>query len=325
MKKKNIGSAIVLILILTLILGGCKKKEEKIQIKEPVENTENSGEEVEEKEEEKDNNKLIEEFDKLIEEKSSPEILVEYVNENVDKLTSLEANHMVSELEKSLEESLDKKKEKLEVLDGNNELIKIIGEDLFFSQDNIEKIENDELREEVSNSLKSKYKLVNLEGEIYPIIDYEGFKKYNEYISPELADYIEIKSMDSQLPLAIDAALNISYDELAERILKTEEYIKQYSEGQRYEELLKAYRSKLIIYLSGTDNSPLYDRDTGKFHDKVIESYRKTSNTKDTSTGFIIRKHLKDIEEADYIMNEDIKNNILSLVNEALSLLEISK
>lgn len=319
MKKKNIGYMISVLLILVIFMSACGKKEEEIKL---VETEEDVNESVDgEVEEDIDTEKIILNFNNLLEAKANPEELVDYTNENIDKVSVIDGNYMVAELEKALESFLDQVKNNINKLDENNELVGIIGNEVYLSQDNLAMIKNDELREEVSKVINSKYKLSNNKGEVEPKIDYEDFKKYNENISPELAEYIEIRSRDLQKSIKSEAP----YEELAEQILKIEEYIKQHSEGQRYEEVLKMYRSKLISYLRGIDNYPIYSEETGKIQDEILENYKKTSNTKDTVTGFIVRKHIEKIEEAEYKINDNIKKNILSLVNEALDSLETNK
>src|SRR5699024_8946045 len=117
----------------------------------------------------------------------------------------------------------------------------------------------------------------------------------------------------------------ISYEDLGDRLLKTEEYIQKYSEGQKYEEMLKMYRTKLNIYLDGQDNSPIYDYETNKIYEDVLKSYERIANTEEEVTGFIVRRHLNLIEDNDYIVDQAIEENVLSLVNESLSLLETTK
>lgn len=321
MKRPNITYVILMIGLLVIILSACGKKSP--EPNKPVKESNESIEDI--VEEEPDKAKIMKDFNNIVESKNSPDKVISYIDGNIGKLTDIEGDRMISELEKVLEEFLESTTDNISKLDEGHELMSLAGDKLFFPRENVEDIKNEELREEIIKVLDNKYKLINLEGAYYPIIDYKKLQEYNEYISPELKDYLGIKAMESEKPTAIDAGLFISYDELAERILKTEEYAEQYSGGQRYEEMLKAYRNKLAIYLSGIDNSPISDYETGKIHNDVLESYKKTANTKDTITGFIVKKHLKTIEEADYIIDESIKENVLSLVNEALSLLEATK
>ena len=104
-----------------------------------------------------------------------------------------------------------------------------------------------------------KYKLISMEGAFYPIIDYEALKIYNKYLSDEMKAYLDIKSMDSNMPTIIDAAIIIPFDELANKLVKVEEYMKKYPECPDCEEILRLYGAYLKLYLEGSDNTPIFN------------------------------------------------------------------
>ncbi|WP_333657064.1 hypothetical protein [Tissierella praeacuta] len=318
--KKYKNMVIIFILILSVVtLSSCKKKDPiKDLTKEPTESIENSGEDG------KDREKIMEDFDSTLKNKDLDKI-VSFIDENIGKLSQIEGDKMVSELENILSKSLDSMTDSILEIDTNGELIKIGGTEFFFPEDKIKDIQDENLRNLVTKLINSKYKLVNIEGNYYPLVDYEKMKEYNDYISDEMKEYIAIKAMDSNEPVAIDAGLKISYDELASRIIQTEKYIQRYSQGQRHEEMLGSYKNKLVIYLGGLDNTPICDPQSKKIYDEVLESYRKTSKTKDSTTAFIINKYIGVIEENKLIVNKVVEDKIVSLVNEALALLEVSK
>lgn len=321
MRKSNLTPILLIIFVLVIAISGCKKKKPVIEepVKEPTESTEDIGlEEV-------DKEAIMKDFNNLVESKNEPDKIISFIDKEIGKLTTIEGDKMIAQLERSLERSLESVTDNIFKLDLEGELIQIGGSELFFPEDKVKDIKNDELRKEVEKVLDSKYKLINLEGNFYPIIDYERLQEYNSNISPELKDYLAVRAMDSNTPVALDAGLYISFDELAARILKTEDYLQKYSGGQKHEEMLKGYRNKLEIYLLGIDNSPIFDFETGKIDEEVLESYKKTANTKDKVTAYIVKKYLNSIEENEYIIDESITKNVLSLVNESISLLEETK
>jgi hypothetical protein len=319
MKKLKIAPIVFMVLGLFIILSGCNKKElvEKEPVKESIETGEDIGKEEIDKEE------IMKDFDAVAVKTDINEIIV-FIDENINKLSTIEGDKMISDLEKSLEKGLESETDNLFKLDSEEELIQISNE-LFFPEDKIKEIKGEKLREEVERLFNNKYKLINLEGEYYPMIDYEKLKKYNDNISPEFKDYVAIKALDSNMPVAIDGGLYINYEDLADRILKTEEFLQKYSGGQRQEEMLKEYRNKLSIYMTGIPNTPIADRDTNKIDDDILKSYKKVSDVKDSVTAFIMRKYINIIEENEFTINDIVKGNTLSLINESISLLEANK
>ena len=315
MKKQIIISIILIVVVFLIVLSGCRKKVP--IVKDPSEELEPTEEVTIEE--------IMKDFNNIVESKNSPDKIVAFIDENIEKLSQIEGDEMLSELERALEKFLESETNKIFDLDKDGELIGLAGEELFFPKEKVQEIKNDELRTEIIRVLDSKYKLINLEGNYYPIVDYEKLQEYDKNISDELKDYFAIKALDSNMPVAIDGGLYISYDELSQRILKIEDFTQRYSGGQRHEEMLKAYRDKLSIYLLGIDNSPIADEETQKIHQDLLNSYKKTANIKDAITSFILNKYVNLIEENDYIVNQTVKENVLSLINEALSLLEASK
>lgn len=319
--KKRINIAIILIfVILVTTFSGCKKKSPVTTdiIKEPAGNSEDVGGD------EKNREKVMAEFDNILK-KGDLEEIIGFIDGNIGKLSQIEGDKMISDLERVLYRSLDTIVDKILQTDTKGELITIAGTELFFPEDKIKDIQDEKLRDEITKVINSKFKLINLEGNYYPIVDYEKIKQYNGYISDEMKEYIEIKAMDSNEPMAVDAGLRISYDDLADRIIRTEKYIGKYSQGQRYEEMLGNYKNKLAIYLGGLDNTPIADFTSKRIFDDVLESYKKVSKVKDSATAFVVSKYINVIEENDLIINKSVEDMVVSLVNEALSSLEASK
>lgn len=319
--KKSINILLILITIaLATTLSGCKKKG--LGTEDPVGKPANGIEDTENTE--KTREEIMNEFDSIVG-KGQLEDIIKFIDENIGKLSQIEGDKMVSKLEDMLYKSLDATTDKIFEGDTDGELMKIAGTEFFFPEDKIKDIENEKFRQEVTSIVNSKYKLINLEGSYYPIPDYEKMKKYNSYISDEMKEYIEIKAMDSNEPVAVDGGLRITYEDLAERIVKTEKYIEKYSQGQRYEGMLGDYKNKLAIYLGGLDNTPIADYTSKRIFDDVLESYKKTSNIKDSSTAFVVQKYVAIIEENDLIINKTVEDKVVSLITEALSLLEVTK
>jgi hypothetical protein len=320
MKKiKNIFLVIVS-MVLVLSLVSCKKKDsDKIN---PPKNSTGTIDDSDKTE--KDKAAIMKDFDNVLKTNDLSKV-IGFIDDNIKSLSQIEGDKMVLDLEVVLEESLNPTMDNIFKADPNGELINIAESDIFFPKEKIKDIESETLKNEVTKLMENKYKLINLEGSFYPIIDYENLKQYNNYVSDEIKEYIEIKAIDSNSPVVIDAGLLISYDDLASRILKVENYIQRYSQGQKHEEILRLYRSKLALYLGGVDNTPIFVNDTKKIKDDVLESYKKTSNTKDSVTAHIVNKYVNLIEKNDLIINTVVQDEVVSLVNEALSILEVSK
>lgn len=310
--KKLYIPLIVLTLVLGLLLSGCNKKEEidPPVVTPPIENPNNDV--VEET--------VLEEFAEVLD-KEDPDKIISFIDSNLDKLSELEGDIVIDGLERKLQNNIEATTDKIMELDKDNELLVIDGEKASFLEESISKIKNEELKTEVKKAYNNMYKLVNLEGQFYPIIDYSKLEKYNEYLTDEWIDYLAIMAMDSEdLPL-VDGALRISFDELAKRLFVTENYLNSYVEGQRQKEMLELYENKINVYLKGAPNTPIADRDTNIITAEVLASYGETANVENYMTSHIIFKYLEFIKENKNVIDDHVLDEADRLIEEVMEVL----
>lgn len=324
MRNKFMLLVLMIVILLLSALSGCKEKKVEESYGKPLERK--AEEPVNLLEDNKEN--IIKDFRNMVKSDNDPFILVNFIDENIDKVAPEYKEEMIMELELVQEKYIERYTDQLFGEDHQMELLSLssTGESeiqLFFDENKVEDIKNGNLRELVDKILLGKYKLINMEGSFYPIIDYEKLKIYNKYLSPEMKDYLEIKSMDSNMPTILDAGLMISFEKLSDRLIKAENHITKYPEGIRYEELLRLYGTYLKLYLEGLDNTPIYDYETKKIREEVLSSYKKTANIKDTVTSKIINKYIDIIKENENTIDVNVLSKITELYNEAIATLEV--
>lgn len=244
-----------------------------------------------------------------------------FIDKNIDKLSETEVDEMVSELIKRTEENIEKVRSRISDIDKDQEVMDSFKDDLYLSQDQIDKMNDDELKEELKKLQDENYRLINIEGQYDPVVNYEGFKKYDDHVSDEVRDYINLKARDTNKPVALDGELYISYEELADRIIETENYIKKYGEGDRYAEALNMYRNKLNIYMLGLPNTPMTEDSSDKIKQELMDSYEQTALIQDSSSGFIVGKYIKAIKENKNLIDDEIKSKGELLLEEATELI----
>lgn len=314
--KKGI---LILILIMTAIftLTGCKKEQEVIEpvpepvVEEPV---------VEADEDEKE--AIMEEFDRIVTQVSDFDAIVDFIKVNIKKLGQLEGDRMIEELELVLEGNIPDLTNLLFATDKNNELMEIGGFETYFPKSKISEIKDSKLKEEITKLYDNMYKLVNLEGEYYPIIDYSALKTYNDNISDEWKEYIAIRALDSdEIPFS-DGAMRISFEELADRLLKTENYLNKYIAGPRQEEMVELYEIKLRAYMKGLPNTPIADYSDKTIFDEVMKSYEATSNMEGYIAAHMIYQYKEDIKSNKNVINDKILAKADGYITEALRMLK---
>ncbi|TJX15367.1 hypothetical protein E9840_02910 [Tissierella creatinini] len=314
MKKKVVLP--ILTLAIFLLLVGCKKDKEVVG---PTPNPPLAEVPKEATEDEKE--VIMNDFNVLMSGDSNSEDFISYVDDNIKKLGQIEADTMIDELEKKLEANKEALMNRIFATDKDNELMDIAGGEKYFPEDKISRIKNDDLKEEVQKAYDNMYKLVNLEGEFYPIVDYSKLTKYSDTISDELKEYLEIMALDSDnLPFA-DGGITITFEELADRIIKTESHLNKYIAGKRNEELRSLYSMKLVAYMKGLPNTRISD-ENNQVIDKVFASYQETAALEGYITSFILNQYVEDIKANNGIIDASIIAKADRYIAEAIRMLE---
>lgn len=309
---------LILGLLMIVLVSGCTSKNS-------IANKGNPNESIEEdkRESEKDKKeKAMKKFKALISENKEPNQVIEFINENIGKVSHEDGVEMVKDFEKLQEDYIDLYTDELNKEDRQKLLIEVQpGPE--FAPERVEEIENEELKGLVSRIIKGKYKLISKEGFYYPVIDYANYKEYEKFLSDELKECLNIKIIESSSPAILDGKMAVAWDELGNRLINIEKYLIKYPEGIKHEEITRLYGEYLVTYMSGTDNSPIYDTNNKKIHKNIFDNYKKiVSNNKKTITGDIINKYLELIEKNDYIIDDMVISRLVELYNESIGRLE---
>lgn len=317
--KKHL--VLIFVLAILVLVSGCTKKKDSKKENKPVQSIDEEMAKVEENK----IKKIMDDFRVLISENKEPYEIIKFIDENIDQTSEVEAAEMIKEFELVQEKYMNIYAEEL-YKSNRQEILNLTFPNGEYDPQKLDAIEDGELKQLVTKIAESKYKLINVEGSFFPIIDYGSFKKYEKYLSEDMKGYLNIKSLESDSPSMTDGGLIITWDELANRLIKTEKYLMKYPEGLKNEEILRLYGEYLIKYMSGGDNTPIYNMEDNKILEDVLESYKKTIvNNKNTITADIMSKYLKLIGENEYIVDDVLTSEVVDLYNEAIDRLEEHK
>lgn len=316
---------VTILLAVSLILGGCTSKGKNIT------NQENGLVKKEEKAEgtgkdqkiEVNADEIMAKYNELGEDR--PYELMAFMDENIEKLPKEKANEMMNRLEK-----IQKIKEHDYTNDlfENEENMKILYETFKdgYSKNKIYRIEKDDLRDLLLDMANGGYTLIMSEGIFYPMIDYTYLKKYTSYVTDEMKAYIEIMSVEADHPTMEDASVLISWNELANRALKVENFLGKYKKSTKKSEMAELYTFYLRAYLMGAPNSYVYNWETKKIEEEILNSYKSTiSENEGTKTAIRVKEYLNEIEKNNLKINEKIEdkgNHILKEVSQELGVEE---
>ncbi|MDY0236179.1 MAG: hypothetical protein RBR71_09135 [Gudongella sp.] len=300
MKNKNL---IVLFLSLIMVFGitACKKEEPAVEepttpvIEEPVEEAE-----------EDEKKAILDEYQKLVDEQKPVEELSEFIKENLSKMGQLEGNSMFNSLELAMERELEDLRIEIEELDEDFELVNIIGSNGYLKEDKIEDIKNEDLKEVIQEAYNNYYRVLSGEGTAFPTIDYTKLMDFEDKLTSEWQEYLELKSEELEKPAFGDGSLLLTFDELAERILKIENYLNRYINGPRQEALLESYEMYLTNYYKGLPNTPIAEYDTNMIFENVFKSYQSTAANQGYVTSSMIQEYLTAIRDNGMVVDDSI-------------------
>lgn len=216
--------------------------------------------------------KIISQFEELLEGSANETDIIRYVDNNLIYLSKENASKLVLGVEQAQRKNIEARVEAFSKASIQEQLLKEF--DYTYTIDKIlTKIDDQSLKEFLTEIRESGYKLLCTEGSFYPIIDYELYKKYMNYITDELKDYIEIMAAESNNTTLNDAAITISWDELTERTFRSEKFINDYPDAKKLNEIKELYLLYVRNYLYGSDNTPTFEYSSKKLVSKVKENY----------------------------------------------------
>jgi len=322
---------IILVLAALFLLPGCTAKKVDMPKEVEIDNSENQTEKDVVKEEKditqekkEDSEKIMSDFKELLKNDSKPYEILVFIDGNIEKVSEKDADVMVMELEKVQNLNIGNYTDILFKENYQGELDKAMDHDS--GEIKIDIIENEEIKTNIREMLYGGYKFVMLEGSYYPIVNYEFLKKYIDYLPEDSKEYIEIMAVESNKLMSEDAALVISWEELAKRTLHAEAFLAEFSDSSRRDVVGNMYRMYMGAYMFGMNNTPIHEwTDPKKIYDEVLNSYRDTTQRHEgTTTASILKEYLSILKKNDFKMNDDVLKEIYEFYNEAIKNLDLN-
>lgn len=146
--------------------------------------------------------------------------------------------------------------------------------------------------------------------DVQPDFFYETFKNNT---SPSINTFLELRDRELKNTFAEDARLIISFNDLAERIYDWDQYLKNYPDTRMKIEADYFLETYLETYLTGMENTKLFDSKSRILIPEVKQSYESyLMNHGDTKSGMIVqeyydilkRNHFEYSDSIDYILKK---------------------
>jgi len=289
---KRIRMAVLMLAVIMLAFSGCGINE-------------NKAAKTKDKE-------ILAQLNTMKEQNSRPKEMFDYLNQNITQLNKTSATEAVGLLVSTLEDYEAIYNEELFTSNYPDLMFQYF--EFEFNYGKIDGIKEPELKTLLYDITLGGFMIANTEGTFTVVVDYEALKTFSEYIDEELKSYIDIMALRFNDPVAVDASIMVSPEELEKRILQMEEYIKGYGNEQREEVIMSMYQGYMMVYMSGTDNSAVFDYDTGALNPDMFKVFENAAaKYKDTVFGRIMNKYVALLKQEGFMNTEKVQDFILQI------------
>lgn len=251
--------------------------------------------------------KIMSEFMALAEQDPKPDELIEFIDKNISNVSAKDASAMLGTLERAQESYLPK----LEDRYNNDTAVQKKISDIFmqgFDMDKLYETKDPELKALLDETKAMGYKLETAEGMFFPIMNYEFLKKYSSYAEEDLRAYIDIMAVETNKVPAKDAALVIGWDEVVERALAQEGFIRNYGSSAYLGGVKKLQDKYITFMLYGLNNTPLFSYETKVMDPEAKAAFEKAVNANtDSDLTEMLDKYMELLEKSDYKLTAEVE------------------
>jgi len=141
------------------------------------------------------------------------------------------------------------------------------------------------------------------------IVYSEWIEKYQDYLEPDLLEFYHLMVMEQENPVEEDAALKLSWEELLQRTLGWEQFIRANKESAKLkDDMTWYYGSHINTLVMGTNGTPVFDYQTHEFSGEAREAYAAFINAhKDSVTAWALLEYFTYLESINYTMDYNDK------------------
>ncbi|GAS83698.1 hypothetical protein [Paenibacillus amylolyticus] len=196
-----------------------------------------------------------------------------YLESHINQVTTHHATLMVLQLENARNKALTAMTDRLLVPNVQDKMIKAYKWNDSFTQ-LMSRTNDASLRALLQQARDSGYRLVMLEGSLYPIMNYMAFQKYISYMKPDIKQYINIMAVETSNLAADDGALVIGYQEILNRAMNQERFLNEYPKSNRVKQVNNLINNYTLYTFYGLNNTPLFDYETNKMTTNAQKGYK---------------------------------------------------
>lgn len=198
------------------------------------------------------------------------------------------------------------------------EQAKAVGYNYYDLKQKADSIADADLKQMFDQAKTQGYLLVSAEGMIFPIVDYTAFAKYKVAYTKDFAALMEQEAFGCIEIMVSDAALIVPVEHVAALALEADRQLSEVPEGKYRDYLAMNYVDYLRMIFFGTDNTPMYDYETGKIREEVAVLYKRLAAMTGTKTADYVTMQMAILEESGGKYDDASREKINGLLDKIL-------
>lgn len=160
------------------------------------------------------------------------------------------------------------------------------------------------------------YKIVIPEGNYQAIINYDGYKSFENYLPPDISAYIEIMAAESGNRMAEDGGIIIPIHDVYTRARLTESFLQAFPESVKADQIANKYNGYIDAYFFGLNNTPAFDYQTKQLDQEFLDSYRKVAaDSTNSPLARAVSDYLKVLMDNGYKLTNAVDNYRNSIIH----------
>ncbi|WP_434748056.1 hypothetical protein [Paenibacillus amylolyticus] len=196
-----------------------------------------------------------------------------YLESKISQVTPYHATLMVLQLENARFKALTAITDRMLVPNVQDQMQKLYKWNDSFTQ-LMSRTKDTSLRSLLQQARDSGYRLVTIEGSLYPIMNYAAFEKYTSYVNKDIKQYIRIMAVETSNISTEDGGLMIGYQDMLNRALNQEQFLNDYPNSNRKQRVQMLMNEYTLYTFYGLDNTPLFDYDTNIMAENAQKGYK---------------------------------------------------
>jgi hypothetical protein len=201
---------------------------------------------------------------------------------------------------------------------GFNDFLSSVASSYLENNDSLQGRKGIDISDEATRKIKERLagygmNLSTSEGEFYlePDNDYL-IQHFGEKISPAYLEFLTISSTEQKQKFADDGTILIPADSIGKRIVTWENFMEKYPYFVSIGKVQDLYAQYMEAYLSGTDNSKVFDPTSNKLKDDLRQSFEAyiAQNPGKKSTS-IIKGYFDLLKSNGFVYSEKVDSYIL--------------